>query len=323
MTTRNTPTPMLTQSRSIQNQFPIEGMRLLDGPSAEEVAAAAAAEVAAAKVISDKKTADEVAAAKVISDAAAAAEAEAARIAASKLSASEAALLKDSMAHKAKAAAAQTALDAANLALEAFKGIDPTKAKELLAAQKVAEAAAAAAEEAAAIKAGEWDRLKTQMAATHKTELEAAQGAGASNATALAAALATIDDLTVGSQFNTSPYVADELVLTPSIARTVYGSHFDTVNGATVGHDKPRGAKDRTPLVDASGNPLKFDDAMKKLIEASPDKDRLVKSGIKAGARSATREVKSGTTTRDPNELRGMARIAAGLAAGGLPQGPK
>lgn len=315
-------TPMLTQTpRDSYTQFPIEGMRLLDGPDPAAEAAAAAAATAAAKVISDKAVADAAAAeATRVADAAAA---EAARIAASGLSESEAKLLKDSMAHKKLAADTKAALDAANARLLDFDGLDATEIKALVAAQKVAKKAAKDAEDAALVKAGEWDRLKTSMAATHAAELEAAKSAGASSQTALTAALATIDDLTVGSSFNTSTYVGEELVLTPSIARTVFGANFDLVNGTVVGHDKPRGAKDRTPLVDSSGNALSFDDAMKKLVASSPEKDRLIRSSIQPGARSATTTTGRTTVPAKGGELRGMARIAAGLAAHGAPVGPK
>jgi hypothetical protein len=323
MKTRTTTTPMLAGPAPCDHlqQHPIHGMRLLDGESEAAAAAAAAATAAAAeKAASDKTAADKAAADKVIADAAAA---EAARIAASGMSDSEAKLLKENMAAKKKAAAAQEALEAANTRLEAFKGLDPEKIRALVAAQDVAEKAAKAAEEAALIKAGDFDRVKKMMADEHKTALEKVITEANTGKTVLEQALQTINDLTVGSNFNTSAYIGDELVLTPTIARQVYGSNFELENGIVVGYDKARGSKDRTKLVDASGDPLPFDAAIKKLVEASPERDRLVRSGVKPGAGSRTTTTRTTTDTGKGNELRGVARIQAGIAAGNLKKAAK
>ncbi len=318
MTTRSNTTiaPMLTQSHASNNQFPMASPRLLDGPSAEEAAAAAATEAAAAAAAA--ATAAAAKTAKETADA----EAEAARIAASTMTPEAAALLKDSMAHKKAAKDAKEALDAANARLKDFEGLDAAEIKTLVAAQKTAKKAADDAATAALEAAGEYTRVKEQMVTAHKSELEAVTAAGASSQAALDAALRTIDDLTVGSNFNSSVYVQEQLVLTPKIARTVYGPHFDTVDGVVVGHDKPRGTKDRTPLVGADGKALAFDDAMKRLIETDPEKDKLIKSATLPGARSQTAP---GAKVVLPaaKGLRGQARIQASLVKNGAPVAKK
>jgi hypothetical protein len=323
MTIRSNTTPMLTQSGAARSMFPIEGMRLLDG---EDAAAKAAREAAEAATAEAARVAAEAAATAAAAEATrVAAEAEAARIAASKLSETEAALLKENMKIKQKAKDAAEALEAANLKLKDFEGLDPAEIKTLVEAQKAAKAAAAAAEEAALVAKGDWDRLKTTMADAHKTAIEAANATVAEKDGALKSAMQVIDDLTVGAKFTTSAYIKDETVLPGQIARQVFGQHFDLVDGVVTGYDKPRGAKDRTPIVDASGDPLDFDAAMAKLIEASPDRDSLKRANIQPGGGPRTPTVKPGAgdlrTIRksdEPGELRGAARIQAALAAGAL-----
>lgn len=293
-------------------------------PTPEEEAAAAAAKAAAdaataaaAKAAADKAAADKAAADKAAADAAAA---EAARIAASKLSDTEAALLKENMANKQKlkdSAAAQEALQAQ---LKAFEGIDPAKAKELLAAQAKAATDAAAAEEKRLRDAGEFDRIKASMTEQQKAEIAAREKTIKEKSTALDTALKTINDLTVGASFTSSQFITTELVLTPRVARDVYGSHFDVENGQIVAYDKPKGAENRTKMVDSSGDPIGFEAAIKKLVEAAPDKDQLLKSKLKIGASSTTTSASSFVPSHQTvgKELTGMARIKASLDKGAL-----
>jgi hypothetical protein len=69
--------------------------------------------------------------------------------------------------------------------------------------------------------------------------------------------------------------------------------------------------------VDASGTPLSFDEAFKKIIEADPEKDFLLKSKVKVGAGSAS-PIPAGKTAHvasaQPQEKSGVSRIASGLA---------
>jgi hypothetical protein len=285
----------------------------------EEKAAAAkaAADAAAAKEAADKAAAEKAAADKVAADKAAAEKAEADRIAAEKaagrLSDKEAELLKDVMKHK-------TAAREAEDRLKAFDGIDPAEYKRLKEAADKAAADKTEAEKKAAEKAGDFTRLKEMMAEEHKKELEAERAKVNTAQGQLDVALKTINDLTIGQSFTGSQFVTDELVLTPTIARQVYGDHFDVEGGKIVAYDKPRGAANRTKLVNGSGESIGFEDAIKKIVETSPDRDRIVRSKIKNGAGSRATDGRS-TQTDDAGQ-RGVARISAALAKGVLKQTP-
>lgn len=299
-----------------------------------EIAAAAAAKAAADKIVADKAAADKIIADKAVADKAVAdkivadkaaadkaAADEAARIAASKLSDTEAELLKENMKSKEKLKKAAEEKAALETQLKAFEGIDPAKAKDLLAAQAKAAEDAIKAETKRLADAGEFDRLKTMITDAHKTEMTAAQKLIKDTSTALDQATKTINDLTVGASFNTSAFVGEELVLTPRVARDVYGANFDVENGSVVAYDKPRGVENRTKLVNGSGEPLGFEDAIKKLVDAAPDKDQLLKSKLKTGANSKTTSDARAAHKSSQNtvgELSGLGAIRHALEKGAL-----
>jgi hypothetical protein len=80
-----------------------------------------------------------------------------------------------------------------------------------------------------------------------------------------------------------------------------------------VAYDKPAGATDRTVLVDGSGNPLSFDKAIERIVDADPDRDTLRKSKMRAGAGS------NNDGGKPPVNIgSGRERIQAALAKGGL-----
>jgi hypothetical protein len=218
----------------------------------------------------------------------------------------EAKLLKEVMEKKAEAKRLKDAL-------AAFGDLDPVRAKELLDGEVKREAARKKAELTTLEQKGEFERVKTMMAEEHKKMLDAATNAAKSTADALTAALSKIDDLTVGAAFSASNFVKDELVLTAAKARALYGSHFALEDGVSVAYDKPAGAKERTKLVDASGEPLDFDAALAKIVESDPDRDTLKKSKLVPGAGSGTTNVKK--VEAKPATEGGLARIRAALAA--------
>jgi len=222
----------------------------------------------------------------------------------SKLSDKEAELLREVMERKAKLKAAEEALAAANTKLKEFEGIDPNEVRKLIAEKREAERKAAEA-------AGDFERVKAMMAEEHAKEVEKIKAEAAEIKSALEAAQQRIADLTIGSAFSNSSFVAEDLVLTPAKARVVYGSHCEVEDDEVVVYDKPRGAKDRTKLVDGQGRPLRFDDAIRKLVDADPDRDSIVRSKLKEGAKSGTQPGKPST---DEPKLFGRARLEAILA---------
>lgn len=263
------------------------------------IAAALAAKALADKAEADKAAADKAAADKVAADAAAAAAAGRPPV-----SDADAKLLKENM--KAK-----KDLEAAQARLAAFDGLDADAVKKLVADAAAAEEARKAAEEAAALARGDFDGIKKQMVDAHTAALKVEADKATTAAQALAAAQSTIENLTVGASFAGSEFIAKELVLTPSKTRLAYGTHFDVVDGVVVAYDKPRGSEGRSKIVDASGNSVGFEDALKKIVDLDPEKDHLIRAKGVPGAQSKTTDGKA--TTAETKGLTGIARIQAGL----------
>lgn len=158
---------------------------------------------------------------------------------------------------------------------------------------------------------GDFDRLKQRMADEHTAEVTKLQEKLAELLDKEAKREQHINDLTVGSKFSQSKYVNDELTLTPTKARALYGAHFELESGVVVGYDKPVGSSERTQLVDARGNPLSFDDAMQKIIEADPEHDALIRSKIRKGSGSNTKQSKE--TPASTVKLSAREKISQGL----------
>lgn len=258
---------------------------------------------AAAKAAAEKAAAEKAAAEKAAAEKAAAGEGE-------KPSDAEAKLLKEVMKKKEQ-------VEALEAKLKSFDGINPEEIKSLLAEKKEAEKAKKEAEKKAVEAAGDIERLKTMMAEEHKKELETVQSQLADLQKLVAQKDSAINDLTIGQSFANSKFISDELVLTPTKAKQVYGGHFGYEDGKIVAYDKPSGVAERTKIVDARGEPLGFEAALKKLIEADPDRDYVLKSKMATGANSKTSSSQSKGEDVSDGELRGAARISAILSKGG------
>lgn len=215
-------------------------------------------------------------------------------------------LIKDTMRHKAAAREAQSALEEARALLAKYEGIDPEKAQEIVSAQKAAELKAAEDR-------GEYERIVEQMRTQHNAENARVNEAAEKAASDLAAANQKIDDLTVGRAFGDSKFITQKTVLSAAKARVLYGSHVELVEGEMVVYDKPKGAKERTPLVDVNGQYLSFEAGIEKVIRADPDFETIGRATIKPGAGSVSAPVKPG----EPKvfEKSGRSRIANALSA--------
>lgn len=221
----------------------------------------------------------------------------------------EARLLKENMKRKEKEAELTKELNTAKSVLsqlEELGGLDALKA--IVTERKTAE-------EKKLEEKGEWDRLKQSMATEHQKSVDALKAQQAELSNANAALLAQINELTIGSAFSNSAFITSETTYTPAKARIIYGEHFELVEGKVVGYDKPRSAKDRTPLVDSRGEPVSFEDAMKKIVEADPEKDFVLKSKAKPGASSATKPVQGAKTEAPASSTD---KIGAGLKSLGI-----
>jgi len=227
-----------------------------------------------------------------------------------KLAEEKANLLREVMEKKTKLKDAEKAAADAAAALAAYEGIDPAKVKELLKKEQDAEKAAAEAK-------GDFDRVKAMMAEEHGKEVTTLKTQLDDLRAQLAQRDETIGALTVGNDFSGSTFIRESLTLTPSKARALYGSHFEIQDGRTVAYDKPAGNAKRTMLVNAQGDPLPFDEAFKKIIEADPDKDTLLKVKVVPGgsSRSAQTDKPGGGKGDEAPELFGRTRIAASLAS--------
>lgn len=235
----------------------------------------------------------------------------------------EAELLKEVMAKKeavknATAAAEAAKKEAEDLAarLKAYDGIDLEEIKGLLKEKQDRE-------QAELEKRGEFERVKEQIIAAHKQEIETVRGELAPKLEALTGEVAkrdqVITELTIGRSFSESPFIRDSLALPVSKARILYGSHFELTDGKVVAYDKPAGSANRTPLVDGNGEPLSFDKAIEKIVDSDPDRDNLLKSKIRSGAGS---DNDHGIDTADKKKkpLSGMERILAGIKENGMPE---
>lgn len=235
--------------------------------AAAEKAAADAAEAKAAKELED-------------AEAAAALEADKGKDAAA-LAAEKRDLLREVMEKKNKLKDAQAAASAATEALKAYEGVDVAKYRDLIKKEREAETAAAEAR-------GDFEAVKKAMAEEHQKTTKTLEGRIADLEGKLSQKDQVIDTLTVGNDFGTSAFIRESLTLTPTKARQLYGDHFEVKDGRTVAYDKPKSAANRNPLVDASGNPLVFDEAFKRIIEADPDKETMLKAKVNPGSNSKT-----------------------------------
>lgn len=223
-----------------------------------------------------------------------------------KVSDTEAKLLKENMKRKDEAEKLKAQLSQANATLKQFEGIDPVAVRDLLKKQKDEETAQLE-------KKGQWDTLKESMAKEHQAEKTTLASEIDTLKADLQKSLNTINELTIGSQFSNSPFIKEKLLMTPSKAKVVYAGHFDFVDGAVVGFDKPRGDAGRSPLVNGNGDPLTFELAMQKLIDSDPEKDSLLRATVKPGANSNSEKASDVDAAKDKGQVSSLDKITAGL----------
>lgn len=224
----------------------------------------------------------------------------------------EAELLKETMQRKKQLKEKDEAMSELQKQLKAWEGLNPEEVRNLVQAQKDAERQKLEEK-------GQFEKVKEQMNEAHQAELQKLQEQIEALQTEVSGRDNMIEDLSVGNTFSASKFIADELTLPVSKARTLYGNHFERgENGKIVGYDKPRGSEGRAPYVDASGDPLAFDAALKKIVDSDPDKDSLYRSKAKPGAGSST-DQKAGESGEKSNSLAaGRDRIKAAIDSGGL-----
>ena len=232
----------------------------------------------------------------------------------------EAQLLKESMSRKEK-------IGQLEARLAEFEGIDPKSFREMQERLQAFDQKERDQVNAKLVEQGRFDEALAAMRAEHEgvlsqvrtqsaAELQAALQERDQLKTQLGAFQAQIEDLTVGAAFGNSAFIREELVqaMNPERSRRLYGDHFDIVEGKVVGYDKPRGQEGRAPLVDKDGQPVSFDEAFKRVLSSQSDYETLIRSSVKPGAGSGTRDDKA----TDPAKKigTGVNRIAAALNKG-------
>lgn len=124
---------------------------------------------------------------------------------------------------------------------------------------------------------------------------------------------AKIEEMTIGRSFSESAFIREKSRIPASIARKEFGTHVDLLDGQIVVFDKPRGAAERTPIVDANGGYKSFEEAIAHLYTSHPDSKDLIKAQGKPGSGSST--VDTGKKVEQPKPVvTGVNRIAQALS---------
>ncbi len=161
-------------------------------------------------------------------------------------------------------------------------------------------------------KKGEYDRIVQQMRDENQKLLKTKDETVSELQTELQKAQADIADLTLGAKFRESEFISKQSTLPPTIAQKEFGDYFEYEDGVAVPYDKPKGAKDRTKVVDADGKPKKFDQAIAELYAQHPDSKSLTRSTVKPGAGSRSQSDVKDAGKNQP-EVRGIGKIQLGL----------
>lgn len=215
-------------------------------------------------------------------------------------------LLKESMKRKGNEKALKERL-------AQFGEVDPERVKTLIQAEAEAEAQRKAAEEADLLRRGEFDAVKKQMVEAHQAQLSDVEQRLAALQEENNSLKRGLVEKTVGTSFSDSTFLREKVLMTPAKARVIFGSHFEVgEDGNVVGYDKPAGAKDRAVLVDGSGKPLAFEQAIERVLRADPEADALLRSEVKQGVGSKTKATTKVTTEAPKSSLE---KMAAGLGS--------
>lgn len=177
---------------------------------------------------------------------------------------------------RGEAQASRLALKDAEKKITAFKDIDPEKAKAALETVQNLK-------EGDLIKANDVEQLKKQYTESFSLEkksiLEAASSKEADFVKELSEKDNVIRGLLISSQFAKSAFFVGEkpkTILPPEVAETFYGSFFkvEQVDGKAAAVAYLNGEKVYSR--ERPGSLASFDEAMAKIIDASPNKNRIL-----------------------------------------------
>ncbi len=191
-----------------------------------------------------------------------------------------------------------------------YSGIDPEKAKADAAKVEAAEKAALEAEKAKAKAEGDFEKLREIQNQESAAIVAAEKEARAAAEKERDEARAELSRARIETAFANSKFLQDDTILSGPKAQRLFADYVEDEGGKVVVYDKPRGEAKRAKVMDAKGNPLPFNDAIAKVINADPDKDALLKTKLKPGGSSTTTDGKSKQPEGDRH-----AKLAAGLKA--------
>lgn len=159
---------------------------------------------------------------------------------------------------------------------------------------------------------GAWDSLKIQMKDEQSKIVKQRDDLILDLQSKLGLQNAVIDKLTLGSAFENSKFIESELALPSSKAKIIYGDYFEIKDDRIVAYNKSSEHADRSMLINADGDALAFEEAIKKIIDSDPDRDMLIKSKSKSGSNSITTNM-----TVEPSKpiLMGLDKILSALNA--------
>ena len=212
-------------------------------------------------------------------------------------------LLKEQMKMKERLRAAESAADERAKKLSQFEGVDPEEYRKIMDERKENERREME-------RKGEYDRIIKQINDENDQRINDALSQVTDLNSKLETANSRLNRLSIGNSFASSSFVQNELVLTPGKVEVLYGDHFEVTESGIVAYDKPRGATNRTPLVDGRGDSMSFEAALEKIIKSDPDFERIAKSKMKPGAKSSTTD-----SDKSDTKVTGQAAILAGLKA--------
>jgi hypothetical protein len=218
----------------------------------------------------------------------------------------EARLLKEVMLRKEREKKAKEEAAKLNEQLKRFEGIDPDQVRELLEERRKAE-------EKKLEEKGAFEAIKKQMRDEHEAALQRERLEKENLLNEIKKRDAEHAQIAVKSAFSGSSFIPSELTLSPRKVEALFGSHFEYVDGEIVGYDRPVTDSNKVPLIDGSGSYLNFDDALKRLVSADPEKDSYTKSKVKSGAGSSS-DKNIDRSRNNSRELTAAEKIARGLA---------
>lgn len=211
---------------------------------------------------------------------------------------------------EARAAKAEREAKKARETAKKFEGIDPEKARENEKKVKEAEANAREADRKKAEAEGNFEKLRQLQNEEYEAGLKAEREARAAAEDRARAAEERANRALVTTAFAGSTFILNDTIFNPVKAARMFGDHVEVEGDEVVVYDGPRGSK-RAKVMDSRGNALPFDQAIRKVIEADPDKDLFLRNKIKPGVGSKSEDGKPAAVL--PKDR--LSRLAAGLKA--------